>query len=131
MLSATQAPPPLAIDLRLDSAGSVVPTTGIATIRGTVTCNRPVFVYVSGEVQQQIGRATVRGWLSAAVLCEGTAPVAWSSVVTSELRTFVGGRAAALFTGGGAIVSASAWAYDPASGEFGQDGIQEKVVLRG
>jgi hypothetical protein len=131
VLSLTQAPPPLAISVSVDPVGSVVPSKGVATVRGTVTCNRPVFVSLDGQLQQQIGRATVSGWLSAGVVCDGTTPAAWSSVVTSTPGTFIGGRAAALFVGGHANVTAAATAWDPATGDFATSSTQARITLRG
>jgi hypothetical protein len=126
------APPPLSIDLSIDPAGSVVPTTGEATVRGTVTCNRPTLVSVGGTVQQKIGQGLVNGWLWTYVYCDGTTPAPWSSTVYNQPGAPIGGgRAATLFTGGPAEVSMYGYAYDYMAGEIAQDTATGTQVLRG
>lgn len=104
VITAEEAPPPVEIDLTLDSNGSVQSKTGSVEIRGTVTCSAPAFIGVDAFVQQRKGRVLIQGGGSTGVECDGTTP--FTLIVT-------GGNG--LFTSGKADVQASAFACD----EFG------------
>jgi hypothetical protein len=99
-------PPPLELGVTIDPVGSVVPRTGVATIHGTVTCSRPAFVDLFGELRQRIGRFLIRGFFEDFLECSGETP--WSATVTGENGLFVPGRAQAFVF---------AFAFDPATGE--------------
>jgi hypothetical protein len=45
---------PLDIGLVLDRSGSVIPKTGVASVCGSVACNRVTHVFISGELKQTI-----------------------------------------------------------------------------
>jgi hypothetical protein len=95
-------PPPLELGVSIDPVGAVVPKTGIATIHGTVTCSRPAFVDLFGELRQRIGRFLIRGFFEDFFECSGE--TTWSATVTGENGLFIPGRAQA---------SAFAFAFDP------------------
>lgn len=113
-------PPPLTIALDVNSVGSVVPKTGAATISGSVTCSRPAFVNVSGELQQKAGRVLIRGFFGTFFECDGQTP--WSASVTGENGRLVGGKA---------LTSVFASAFDPETGEFVSAEATTTVQLRG
>jgi hypothetical protein len=118
VFSVDVAPPPFEIDLVIDDFGSVIPSKGVATVRGTVTCSRPAFVDLFGELKRRIGRVIVQGELFSFFECDGETP--WSAVVISETGPFVGGRA-----------EASAFAFAFAGPEFDFDKEHKTVRLRG
>lgn len=123
-----QAPPPFSITPTVSKFGSVSPSTGVATVSGAVACSQPTFVTISGEVKQNHGGTTISGFFSVFVPCNGTTP--WSAPVQSQLALFHG-RSAALFVGGPADVAASAFAFDPDTGEFIQRNFSVRIILRG
>jgi hypothetical protein len=126
------APPPLAIALSLESFGSVQPTTGIAEIVGTVSCNQAAYVFGNGLVQQKIGNGVVNGYISISGFCDAATPLTWHATVNSQPSDPLGrGRAATLFTGGRAFVSVMASAFSPATGEFASATATGVVTLRG
>jgi hypothetical protein len=81
---------PLQITLRLDPTGRKV-ATGTATVSGTVTCNNPAEVDVSGQLRQKVGRRIIVGDFSTHVSCDGETP--WSAIARSDQGAFGGGRA--------------------------------------
>lgn len=130
VLNVLLAPPPLSITPSVSKFGSVVPTTGVATINGSVTCNRPVFVTIFGQLKQSHADTVLSGFFSAFVSCDGTTPTPWSVTVQTPLALFHG-RAVALFVGGPATVTGTASAFDPDTGEFVQRNFTVDVILRG
>lgn len=131
-LSVNLAPPPLAIELNLDPIGSVKPTTGVATVNGTVTCNQSTYVSGWGSVQQKIGQGIVQGYVYIGGSCDPSAPLIWTSTLYSQPVQEVGsGRAATLFTGGRATVTVYASAWSPYFYEYAYDDAAATVTLRG
>ncbi len=114
-------PPPLEVDLSINPVGSVVPKTGVATISGIVTCSRPAFVVLFGDLQQKVGRAVIRGIFDPFFFaCDGE--TSWSMTVTSETGPFVGGHAqSAVF----------AFAFDQETPEVVEVQASMTVQLRG
>jgi hypothetical protein len=86
------APPPLELGLTIDPTGSVVPSKGVATVSGTVTCSRSASVGVEGRMEQRAGRLLIHGFFFTFVECAPPA-TAWSAVVEGENGRFVAGRA--------------------------------------
>lgn len=91
----------LEVSVRINREGIVNPETGVATIRGRVTCSRPSFYELGGSVQQQRGDVLVTGSLSnTSFNCDGV--TRWKAEVVPDEGRFVGGRvevsAGALFT---------------------------------
>ena len=127
------APPPLAIDLNLDPMGSVKPTTGVVTVRGTVTCNQASNVSGWGYVEQKIGNGLVTGYVYISGYCEPSTPLAWTSTLYSQqpAQGVGGGRAATLFTGGRATASLAVTAWSAYSNEYAYDTLTATVTLRG
>jgi len=108
--------------------GSVDPTTGVAVINGTITCNRPAFVQFSGQLKRNLGTGVVSGFFFTFVPCNGTS--AWSATVGS-VPSLLHGRSASIFVPGKADVTASAFAFDPDTSDFVHSNIITSVVLQG
>jgi hypothetical protein len=126
------APPPLAVTVNLSTFGSVSPTTGIAGVGGTITCNQAAYVYGSGTVQQQIGNGVVNGYFSISGFCDPASATQWLATVNSQPSAPLGrGRAATLFTGGRASVSVLASGFSPSTGEISSVVANGLVTLRG
>jgi hypothetical protein len=115
VLNALAAPPPFTFDLQLDPKGSVVPSTGVATVNGTANCSIPAFVTASGSLIQVRPGMVIDAFFMTSFFCEGT--TAWSAQVFYSPRLFRG-RSVALFTGGRADANVSANAFAPSEGEF-------------
>lgn len=122
------APPPLTIVPSLTQFGSIDPSTGAATINGFVACSKPAFVTISGQLKQTHGDVPVTGFFSTFVPCNGTTP--WSANIQTTTTLFHG-RAADLFTGGPADVSATASAFDFDNGISIQRNFAVRITLRG
>ncbi|HEX9667572.1 MAG TPA: hypothetical protein VGA95_13575 [Thermodesulfobacteriota bacterium] len=87
-------PPPLQINLTLDPVGSVSPSTGVATISGTVTCSKPAAVSVFGNLTQLFARhVIISGFLFSFFECSGE--TTWSAPVFSDNGLFSAGKASA------------------------------------
>lgn len=112
--------PPLSVQVAIDPSGDVTTTTGVAVVRGTVTCSRGVSVNLSGELRQRFGRAIISGLFSLQVFCAGA--TRWEANVFSANGAFAGGRASA---------SVFVNAYAPETGEvvFSQD--SRDIILKG
>jgi hypothetical protein len=124
----SQAPPPFSFVPTIEQFGSVTPSTGTATISGTVTCNQPAYVYISGELKEVHAGTPIDGNFFAAVACNGTTP--WSVTVQTQSSLFHG-RSALLYTGGKATVAGSAFAFDPESGDYLFRNFSMTITLRG
>lgn len=89
----------LEVSITIDPVGTVNPSTGVATISGTVACSRSAFFELGGEVQQRNAIAS-QGSLFASSGCDGV--TRWEGEVTAETGKFVPGTAqvsaGALFT---------------------------------
>jgi hypothetical protein len=122
------APPfvPLRLTMALASTGSVQPSTGAAAVSGTVTCNTPAAVEISGQLRQKPGGRDSVGYFGLVVDCNGT--TAWSAPVSPQLGRFRG-RSLSLFTGGAAQVSAGAHGWTEESTEYVQ--ADRSIRLRG
>ncbi len=110
---------PLDISLQADATGSVDIVTGVATVRGTVTCNRRAFVSVSGDLKQTIAqRAVIDAFFFRGVDCVPPA-TRWSASVTPGNGRYVAGPAQ---------INASAFACDFSCDS---DSAAVNVILRG
>jgi hypothetical protein len=89
------------LGLTINPSGSVDAKTGVATIRGTVSCSEPVSGFVQGTVQQRIGRTLYTGGFFTFFDCDGVTP--WQVQVVADNGLFAGGQAQ---------VSATALAFD-------------------
>jgi hypothetical protein len=112
----------LAFVVRLTITSSKVDArSGVATISGSVTCNKPSFVSTSfGELEQKIGRQTVQGPLGFFLQCDGTMP--WTSTVTGDSGPFVAGKANATL---------ALFGYATETGEFAEPSVSQTIVLKG
>lgn len=104
-------PPPLTVVIR-NIAGSVSPSNGAASVSLTISCSRPVDLFIDGYISQELGRTfSVGSFNSYGIRCEAGTQSVWSGVVSQPLPH--AGRSAALFRGGKAVVSVNLSAYDP------------------
>jgi hypothetical protein len=123
-----QAPPLLVITPSVTKFGTIAPTTGTATISGSISCTKQAFVTLSGQLKQTHGNTPITGFFSVFVPCDGITP--WSTTIQTAAALFHG-RSVALFTGGKADVSATATAFDLDSGETVQQDLAVTITLRG
>jgi hypothetical protein len=98
VFSAVDLGRPFQVILRLAVTGSKA-ATGTATVGGTVTCNNPAEVNVSGQLRQKVGRRMITGGFSTQISCAGATP--WSAIVRSDQGAFGGGQAELLVDTGG------------------------------
>ncbi|MBZ5493094.1 MAG: hypothetical protein LAO76_19430 [Acidobacteriia bacterium] len=120
--------PPLAITPSVTKFGTVDPTTGTATITGSVSCTKQAFVTLSGQLKQTHGNTPITGFFSVFVPCDGITP--WNATIQT-VATLFHGRSVALFTGGKADISATATAFDFDSGETVEQDLAVTITLRG
>lgn len=120
MLEAPPAAPPLELEVTIDPVGTVVPSTGVATISGTLTCSRPAFVEVFGLLEQRAGRAIISGFFFDFMECDGTMP--WTAMVEGDNGLFVGGRA---------DVEVFVFSFDEGEEDFAEAHASATVRLRG
>jgi hypothetical protein len=123
-----EAPPPFSFAPSVSQFGSLKPTTGEATITGSVMCSEAAYVTISGQLKQMHAGTPISGYFSAFVPCDGTIP--WSATIQTQAALFHG-RSAALFVSGKANVSATAYAFDPDTGESKQVNFSVDITLRG
>jgi hypothetical protein len=123
-----EAPPPFSFAPTVSQFGSVQPTTGAATITGSVTCTEPAYVYISGQLIQTHAGMPISGYFGTFIPCDGTTP--WSAVIQTQAALFHG-RSAALFVGGKAIVAGTASATDPDTGEYKEVNLSVDITLKG
>jgi hypothetical protein len=113
-------PPPLSIALALNPDGSAT-STGTATVSGTVTCNAPATVYLSGELTQRATRfALARGHFWQSIACSGKTP--WQATVSPENSV--------PFNSGRAQLSVNASGYDPEYAQNVTDAKSADIKLR-
>jgi hypothetical protein len=110
-------PPALTLGATLAPTGTVDHKTGVATLSGTVTCNRPVVVSVQGQVSQIYHRFVFSSFFSANVLC--TSSGTWSAVVNPQNGLFSQGT-----------MSVSANAYGSVGGTSSQVALTGSVALK-
>jgi hypothetical protein len=110
-------PPALALGATLSPTGTVNHKTGVATLSGTVTCNRAAVVNVTGQVSQTYHRFIFTSYFSANVLC--TSSGTWSAVVNPQNGLFAQGT-----------MSVSAYAFSSTGGTPNQVALSGPVVLK-
>ena len=101
-------PPPLVLGATIRPDGAVDTATGQATVTGTVTCNQPADLQVSGTITQVVRRSTVTGNWFLLADCTPGAAVPWTVTVTPQGS--VG------FKPGGADVRTLTHGNDPVTG---------------
>lgn len=119
VLSAEVGPPPLQLGLSLDLEGSLDPRTGVASVRGKLTCSHPSVVGIFGDMTQRTSRASVGGTVFTYVVCDGEAE--WSAEVSGTDSGFGGGSA---------HITATASGYSQATGEYADSSTSADVSLR-
>jgi len=122
------APPPFTFTATVSQFGTVTPSTGAVTVKGSLQCSQPAYVSLTGQLKQKRAGKVITGYWSAFVPCDGVTP--WSAPVQSQTTVFKG-RAAALFAGGKAEFGAMASAFDPESGITRQLPLESVITLRG
>ena len=95
MITVEEVGPPVTLGLSIRSTGTVN-RSGVATIRGSVTCSQPVEVDLVGSLRQAHRRSVSLGYSSTSVSCDGTA--SWSMRVPGETGPFTTGTARARVT---------------------------------
>jgi hypothetical protein len=85
--------PPIEITVSIDPRGTVVPKTGEAMIRGTVTCSEPTMLGVDGMLRQRLGRVFIEGGAYTELYCDGSA--AFELPIVGWNGLFTGGKAEA------------------------------------
>jgi len=87
--------PPLKLSGTLDATGTVVPRTGVATVSGTITCNRPVTAGLEGQLSQIYRRFIFRSDASGQIACVASKPQAWTLTFQPQTGLFATGAATA------------------------------------
>lgn len=82
---------PLDIGVTVDAVGGVDPTTGVATVSGTVTCSDPLWLDVFGRLHQRAGRQVNSGYFFDFVFCDRETP--WTATVVEGSGIFTVGPA--------------------------------------
>lgn len=101
--------------------GKVNAKSGVATVTGTLSCNKHAFVSTSfGELSQKVARHTVKGPIGIWTECDGTMP--WSVTVAGDSGPFVGGKATATL---------SVFGYVGETGEWSQPSVTKTITLMG
>ncbi|GLZ29966.1 hypothetical protein Lesp02_21560 [Lentzea sp. NBRC 105346] len=78
-LANAPAPAELALDATIADEGKANPVNGKAIVSGTVSCNVPVSVTVSGQVTQVKNNVIIRGGYWTSVACKPGDPVPWTA----------------------------------------------------
>jgi hypothetical protein len=94
------APPVLGVGLTVATNGTATKLDGNAELTGTVSCNEPVSVKLTGQLTEVVHKVIIRGDYSATVACTpGAAGVPWSATaVPTDTTPFQKGEAEALST---------------------------------
>ncbi|MFJ8198910.1 hypothetical protein [Streptomyces sp. NPDC096152] len=79
-----EPPAELTLGMTTDPNGTVDVRDGHITVGGTVTCNKPASVSLTGQVFQVQNNGTPGASYSATVACTPGAPVPWSVSLTSQ-----------------------------------------------
>jgi probable HAF family extracellular repeat protein len=87
---------PLDISLELAAKDALDPKTGIVTVGGTIACNRPTFVSISGQLTEVVAhRASLQGTFFTSLACVAPMTV-WSTTVVGSNGRFGAGPAAVI-----------------------------------
>lgn len=115
------APPPLEGEMTIDRYGSLDASTGIAIVRGTVTCSRPAFASLDGVLRARIGRLLVEAPFFSSGECDDGGTV-WMAEVAPQNALLVGGRVE---------VQVFGFVFDPITEDFAPVQGSATVLLRG
>ena len=120
LVSAPQ-PAPLTIAFGLASNGRVDRVSGAATVSGTITCNKPASVWLSGTLTQRANRfAQATGTFGRQIQCDGTTP--WEATLRSSNSVPFGVGSAQLG------VEATAYDYDTSQSITASDSASVKLT---
>jgi hypothetical protein len=87
--------PPLNISMSINSSGNVNTRTGVASLRGSVTCNRATHVFINGELKQTVAqRALLDNFFSTELDCS-PASASWVATIAPTSGRYIAGKAAA------------------------------------
>jgi len=92
-----EAIPPVAVDVTVNPTGTFNPTTGVATISGTLQCSGAPFASIFVDLSQSVGRFAILGSGAITAECTG-APEPWSIEVMPVNGKFKGGTAVSVTT---------------------------------
>ena len=92
VLQSEVSAPPFTADVAFASKGSVVPSTGEATVKGTVVCSEQGSVGIVGALRQRAGKTIISGTFIAQVECS-TDPTSFTASMYESTGRFVGGKA--------------------------------------
>jgi hypothetical protein len=85
--------PPLDIALLPDRFGGVIPRTGVASVRGSASCNRATHVFVSGELKETVAnRGVVDGFYFTEFDCSPPSAT-WEATVVPTAGSYGAGKA--------------------------------------
>lgn len=95
-ISVSEAEVP-SLAVTVEPVGQIDARTGIATLRGTLTCTGSFLAMAGLELRQAVGRFTVSGFTTLDTLapCDGTTR-AWTVQVSGTNGKFAGGKSAAV-----------------------------------
>jgi hypothetical protein len=117
VFSVSIAPPRLEVALHIEKTGAV-DRVGDAEVRGTLTCSRPAYFSLSGELLQRAGRfVRIEGGFYTEFGCDGVTP--WAVTI----------RGNGPYNPGPAEASATASGTDPETGEGVGDSASATVKL--
>lgn len=96
VIDVTEAPPAPTVDVTVYPRAKVT-RDGTALISGTYSCTDADFIFIDGQLKQQVGRFTVSGWggFGAEGTCDG-ARHDFTMPIQGENGTFAGGKAASI-----------------------------------
>lgn len=116
---AATGPGPLVSDLEIDRIGSVDPETGHATVYGSITCSRPVVIFLTTVLRQPADNPKAENFGFADIACDGKTD--WSALVLADNGSYHGGRARA---------DALAEWYDPDTDDYSRDETFQYILLK-
>jgi hypothetical protein len=112
---------PLKLSVSLARTAKVDPNTGVVTVSGTVSCNRPATGFIDGSLTQVIARrASLTGYFGSHIACSGSGSDVWTVNVTASNGRFGAGQAS---------LTSSAFVCDTFSCTSDQE--TAPVILRG
>jgi hypothetical protein len=120
-LNVGDVPPPPSLNLTIDPTGSFNSRTGVATIRGTITCsggNAGGKNFIDLGLTQVVGRLKLTANGGASFSCDGTVE-SWAADLASPNGKFAGGKA-----------TVSAFAFACGDFDCGNDQASQVVTLK-
>jgi hypothetical protein len=103
-------PPQLEVGLAVAADGTASTVSGKATVSGTVSCNKPTTMTVSGTAVQVVKTVVVKGSFLTQVPCTPDAPAAWTASASPDGST--------PFRKGDVEVEAKATGHDDDYGQY-------------